>query len=164
MKIIVFTLLMLISSITYANDVSLKYGVGFGEISQEGVAETKYISLGWIEDLNPIVKQKFDIGAWFDSMDHFGFNRSSGFGTYSVGVRVEPAYIYAETFFGISYITQPDCQLGTNFEFTEELGIGIKDDMGKWIGIEYRHFSNAGISSVNKGRDFLLINLGIPWR
>lgn len=144
----------------YAGDITFKYGLGFDQPNQDGVAETKYISLGYINPISRIFNNKFDLGAWFDSLDADKLKRSSGFVSDSLGIRVEPGYFYGETYFGASYITQVDSQLGTQFEFTEELGFGIKDNKGKWCGFEYRHFSNAGMSQINKGRDFFLFNVG----
>jgi len=143
-------------------EVTFKYGLGFGQPNQDGVAETKYISFGYQNGMSNVFDYKLDLGAWFDSLDPDKEKRSSGFASSSIGVRVNPNWFYAETFFGVSYITQVDTQLSTQFEFTEELGIGIKDEYGKTIGFEYRHFSNAGIALPNKGRDFFLVNVGVP--
>lgn len=157
-----FLLVFLFSIQLYATDISFKFGAGFGQFDQDGPAETKYISLGIINDISRIFKTKIDFGAWFDSLDVDKVKRSSGFGSGSFGLRVNPGYFYTETFWGISYITQTDIQLGMHFEFTEEVGIGVQDGTGKYMGIEYRHFSNAGISEHNLGRDFCLVTVGVP--
>lgn len=146
---------VLISSWSLADNLSLKYGLG---IKDEVTSSIKYLSLGYESSLfHPLFKLKADGGAWFDTV-----NSSSGFIATSVGMRVEPGYLYIDNYFGLAYIGTIDNLLGIPFEFTEEFGIGVQDSHGRYTGIEYRHFSNAGISKVNIGRDFLLINIGIP--
>jgi len=163
MKRVLLFILMITSSLANATDLSYKFGLGFNQPNQDGTAETKYLSIGIQDDISRVFKHKFDLGAWFDSLDADKQKRSSGFVSSSLGIKVEPGFMYMETFWGVSYITQTDIQLGTQFEFTEEIGIGIQDLSGKFMGLEYRHFSNAGISLVNKGRDFILINVGFTF-
>lgn len=158
-----FISLLLLSSFSQAADLNLKYGVGFGMVGQQNMSEVKFLSLGFQSDItNSIFRGKFDIGAWFDSRENDTLRKSSLFLSPAVGLRVEPGYFYVENYLGIAYVDKPDSQLGIPFEFTEEFGIGVKDKKGRSTGIQWKHFSNAGISPVNKGRDFLLINIGMP--
>lgn len=89
---------------------------------------------------------------------------SSGFLGYSVGLRVKAQYIYVESLWGICGISHPDNTfLSGNFQFMQDLGIGFIDELGRSIGISYKHISNAGIQIPNKGRDALQIQVGIPF-
>ena len=153
--------LILLNSISNADNLSLKYGIGFGLPNQLDTAEAKYLSLGYETPVSNIFRSKLDLGGWFSSPNQYG-RRNTGFSSLSIGMRVEPGFLYVENYFGAAYLTDTDTVLGCNFEFTEEFGIGIKDSKGRSTGLEYRHFSNAGISQINKGRDFILVNIGIP--
>jgi len=155
-----FLLILLCSPICRAYELGLKYGVGFGLPNATDNTEAKLLSFEASNELGSLFRHKLSLGAWFDP--HPEFNRSSAaFGAYSAGLRVEAGYLYIENYFGFGWISQVDSMLSTSFEFTEEIGAGIKDEKGRFIGIEYRHFSNAGIQLPNKGRDFILINTGV---
>lgn len=60
---------------------------------------------------------------------------------------------------GVSYLSESNIGMrikGTNFQFSDHIGIGIEDLIGKWrAGIGYRHISNADISNPNNGVDFV---------
>jgi hypothetical protein len=60
---------------------------------------------------------------------------------------------------GISYLSESNIGMrikGTNFQFSDHIGIGVEDLAGKWrAGIGYRHISNANISNPNNGVDFV---------
>lgn len=154
--------LLLFSPITYAENIVLKYGLGMGATKQLNLSDIKYISAGYEHELGVLFKSKFDLGYWNDIGVSDLQRNSSGFTSASIGVRVAPNYFYIENFFGCAWVFSPDTQLGLPFEFTEEFGFGLEDQLGKFIGFEYRHFSNAGLSVNNKGRDFILINMGVP--
>jgi len=156
-------LCMLIPYNCMAMDLNLKYGAGFGMTGQQNISEVKYLSLGFQTNIpNSLFRTKFDIGAWFDTRENDTLRKSSFFASPAIGLRVEPGYFYVENYLGIAYVDKPDSQLGIPFEFTEEFGIGVKDGQGRFTGVQWKHFSNAGISPVNKGRDFILVNIGAP--
>ena len=166
--LIFLAVLLLMISTAYADNITFKYGLGMDATFQKAPSDVKYISFGYEQDLTFIFRAKYDVGYWNDiGTDHIVgpdtlARNSSAFVSASVGIRVQPHWIYVENYWGISYLPNPDSQLGLPFEFTEELGIGVMDQEGKSIGIEWRHFSNAGLSKENKGRDFFLINVGVP--
>lgn len=154
-------LVMLFLSIpkSYGDDLTMKYGLGFDLPHQTDPGEAKFVSLGHQHHISRVFTQRIDVGAWFNEQPDYR-RKSSAFQSYSLGIRVEPGYFFAETYWGIANITQTDTVLSTNFQFTEELTFGVKDNNGKWIGIGIKHFSNAGIQLPNKGRNFYTINLG----
>lgn len=160
--IIVLTIasILIASSISHAYELGLKYGVGFGVPNATDTTEAKLVSFDLSNELGSLFRHKLSAGAWIDP--HPEFNRSSAtFSSYSIGLRVEPGYFYFEDYAGLALISETDSMLSTNFEFTEEVGMGVKDNEGRFFGLEYRHFSNAGIQDPNKGRDFVLINTGV---
>lgn len=155
-----FLLILLCSPICRAYELGLKYGLGFGMPGQVDISESKLLSFELTNELGRLFRHKLSYGAWFDPQPDFK-RTSASFGSYSVGLRVEPGPLYFENYFGLSLISQTDSMLSTNFEFTEELGFGVRDKEGRFFGVEYRHFSNAGLQLPNKGRDFFLLNIGV---
>lgn len=158
---IVFLIIMIVWVAARADNLTLKYGLGFGLPDQTNLSASKYLSVGYQMPFGPVFNAKMDAGGWFDS-NETSSDKSSGFATASVGMRVDIGPLYIDNYFGTAWLTTTDGLLGIPFEFTEEFGIGLKDEFGRSTGVQYRHFSNAGISSINKGRDFVLVNIGIP--
>lgn len=156
MKWIVLLIIMMVAA-ARADDINLKYGFGLPETGD--LTQVKYISIGYQTPVSRLFRLKGDLGGWFDAAVP---NRNSGFISGAVGMRVEPGYFYVDNYFGVAFINRIDDILGLPFEFTEELGFGIKDSAGRTTGLQWKHFSNAGLSPINKGRDFILVNIGIP--
>ena len=138
-----------------------QYGLGVFHSSDYGKGETKSFSLGYEEDwVGPFIHQ-YELGVYADQGGHG--RSTSGFGNMSVGVEVNPGYFVARSLWGIGAITTPDSMLGGWFQFNQDLLLGVKDDKGHIIGVDYKHISSAGIYSPNQGRDFILIHVEIPW-
>lgn len=155
-----FMLLVSLSSFCEAGSFG-RYGVGLFNTAQYGHASTKLFSLGREEDLfGPFIHQG-EIGLYADQSGHG--RKSSAFGFYSIGVEVNPGYFLARSLWGIGAITHPDAMLGGQFQFTQDLFIGVKDYKENAIGLNYKHISSAGIYTPNKGRDFLTVQVEIPW-
>jgi len=134
------------------------YGVGVFQKDSKSFADIKLFNIGTQWDLYKLFKQKLEAGVWTDVK--FENRRSSGYAAYSVGIRVEPQILYVESFWGAALMTHTDGMLSSNFQFMNDTGIGVQDDAGRFIGISYKHISNAGISYPNLGRDFLSIKMG----
>jgi len=149
-----------LASVADAYELGIKYGLGFGVPEQQEPSEVKFVSVEIQNSLGSLLKHKLAAGGWFDPKPVLKRSGAS-FGAYSIGIKVEPGIFYAENFFGVSLISQTDSMLSTNFEFTEEIGVGIQDTLGRFLGFQWKHFSNAGIQLPNKGRDFLLISTGV---
>ncbi len=60
---------------------------------------------------------------------------------------------------GPSYLSNPDSVLGGFYQFNTELGAGVRDEH-LYLGVIYKHLSSAGIEEPNKGRDFLMLQIG----
>ena len=109
-----------------------------------------------------IFDYKYEFGGWVDNVS--SDRKSAGYASASLGI--EPKFsdwFYINSFWGVALITNTDTQLSTPYEFMQDLGVGVKDSRGVRIGTGYKHISNAGIKQPNRGRDFLFINLQIPW-
>jgi len=153
-------IIFLMASKSNAYELGIKYGLGFGVPEQQEPSEVKFVSVEIQNSLGSLLKHKLAAGGWFDPKPVLKRSGAS-FGAYSIGIKVEPGIFYAENFFGVSLISQTDSMLSTNFEFTEEIGIGIQDALGRFLGFQWKHFSNAGIQLPNKGRDFMLVSTGV---
>lgn len=69
---------------------------------------------------------------------------------------------FAKAFVGPALISSRDAYLGGFLQFAEDFGIGLRDKDTS-VSISYSHFSSAGLSSPNKGKDFLVFEIGILW-
>jgi hypothetical protein len=141
-----FTLVVL-TGISRADDINLHYGV-----DPFRSRDSKIFSLSHISPLFDPIPTKTELGLFTDRL-----NSSSGYLFQSVGIRVNPGPILAESFWGVGLISSPDNILSTHLQFTNDLNLGIVDKSGNSIGVSYKHISNAGIKSPNVGRDFLMV-------
>lgn len=156
--VFIWALMTVLSSISNASEVGIKYGLQVTD--QVTAKEVKFVSAEYQAPISNIFRHKFAVGSWFDQNINLG-QSSSQFTAYSMGIKVDAGYLYVENMFGIGLISRTDALLSTNFEFTEELGAGIQDKLGKYIGFTVKHFSNAGLQLPNYGRNFMLISAGV---
>lgn len=151
---------MLVPQVSSAGTL-FRYGIGIFNSAEYGTAETKVFTLGYEEELfGPFIKQ-YEVGVY---ADQGGNGRSSsGFGSVSLGIEVNPGYFVLRSLWGIGAITNPDSMLGGWFQFNQDLLFGVRDNRGNMMGLNYKHISSAGIYIPNAGRDFITIQLEIPW-
>lgn len=139
----------------------LGYGLGIASSAKDSVAECKFFNLGYREDLILGFSHQYELGFFTDSV---GNGRvGSAIGAYMIGIEVNPLPIVLRSMSGVGFISEPDIYLGGHFQFHHDLYVGMKDSFGKSLGINYRHISSAGLYQPNLGRDFVSIQLGIPW-
>lgn len=159
LKIIVVTSLF---SIPVHADSFFKYGVGLFNSAKDSRAETKIFSVGYTKKFFESLMYQLEAGTWIDNRRDLSRN-SSGFGTGSLGVDIQTGYIYTQALWGAGLITSPDSMLGGPFQFNTDLSIGVRDNNSYSIGLGYKHISSAGIELPNKGRDFMLVKLSVPF-
>jgi hypothetical protein len=124
--------------------------------SQKGVA------LGHQDDFS-IFQTRYEGGFWIDNTEKQGA-KSSAYISGLLGVEPSAGSVYVNLFQGIAAISCPDEVLGGPLQFVEEVGIGIRDQEKKVaVGLFYKHFSSAGIFMPNLGRDFIGVQVMIPW-
>lgn len=140
-----------------ADDYSFKFGVGQNE--GEYTRAIKIFSLraeGRV--LGPIYDAR-EAGFWADTLGDG--RRNAAFGKYQLGIKPGPDVgIYGKAFLGAQLQSSIDTRLGGYFQFSEDFGIGIRDEIS-FIEIGYGHVSSAGIYEPNRGRDFLTLSLGL---
>ena len=155
---------MLLPSISSADELGegtfFKYGLGVKTKDQESISEVKMFSVGRQSPFLYILEQKWEAGMWSDT--HGDGRKSSGFGGWSIGIEPKLGTFYIHSFWGLIGITHTDSMLSTNFQFMQDIGVGLRDARGISIGLGYKHISNAGIQQPNKGRDFFFAQLQIP--
>ena len=160
MKTLIVSLLLIASSAQA--DTLISYGVGIMHSAKYSPAEVKVFSLGYNEDLFGPLVRKYEIGLWADQISEN--RKSSGFASYSYGVKVEPSIFYIESDWGVGFITNRDSYLGGNFpQFFQDLFVGVKDFRDTKIGLNYKHISSASIYAPNRGRDLLTLRLQLPF-
>ena len=74
---------------------------------------------------------------------------------------------YVEVGLGFIYTTQNVHEQGSQFNFTTQLGIGtqfpLTDHYALTAGYRFRHMSNAGLDSPNRGVDFHFGVIGLTY-
>jgi hypothetical protein len=140
-----------------ADEISFKYGLGL--LSYQATSAIKTFSLRNDRPLYRSIGDAFELGVWTDTGKDKG-RSSSAFASYQLGVTPESEHLFVSAHWGAGLITATDSQLGGNFQFFQDLCGGFKDDLTR-VGVCYKHVSSAGIESPNKGRDFLLLKIGI---
>jgi hypothetical protein len=149
-------LISLISLNSFATEANfIKAGLGLGT---KNPADVKLITIGRKYEFF-LLDYKLEVGGWSDST---GRTRSSGMGSFELGLEPRFRNWYACWFSGIGGITNRDESLGSFYQFFHSAGIGVKDYRGVGLGLHYKHISNAGIVQPNQGRDFLGVELRMP--
>lgn len=98
---------------------------------------------------------KLSYGHWFEG------SRSGGLPAYSIGAEITSLPLSAALTWGIGYLPKPDdYYLSGHLQFVNDVSVGVRASDCVTIGLAYRHISNAGIVMPNRGRDFLMFNLG----
>lgn len=116
-----------------------------------------YNSVAYKVDSFSVVKNKTDIGYWSDK-DKKG-RKSSMFISNGFGLQPEYKQFNLELFSSIAYISHTDSRLSTKLQFKHDLGLHYKLSKDYKIGMSYNHFSNGGIKSPNRGRDFMSLSI-----
>lgn len=161
MKKLLLILSFLITCSAFADTV-VKYGSNVCN-ENEKLGSTKTI---FIADqtmiFGPFVRQ-YELGGWVDNSGIEG-RRSSLLGGASLGVNVNAEIFFAQALVGPSLISHTDSNLGGHFQFNNDIALGFRDpDTKATVGLSYKHVSSAGLASPNKGRDFIMFRVSIPW-
>lgn len=134
-----------------------KLGIGL----DDKIGTTKLLSGGYQGYLIGIFDYQLEAGAFQDAGNSVGI---VGFGGASVGISVKSTSgVYAKVFAGPSLITNTDDRLSSILEFNDDIELGIRDSRNVCLGLDFKHFSNAGLFPPNIGRDFLLLKVQIPF-
>jgi hypothetical protein len=153
-KNLILVLLTTFSTVAFAQKTfNLKYGVG---VMQS--VNSQVVSIAIQKQLKDSYAHQLECGAWFDPQEEKN-RRSSGFCSYSLGLRVILPNFYMESMHGIGGISHPDSLLGGRVKLFNNFGLGIKDRSGNALGVVFKHVSSAGIEKPNMGRNFAAAKL-----
>jgi hypothetical protein len=152
-------ILLFLSTLAYAqqDQIVVDGGVGVFNSGKNSLSETKILTIGEQEDLWNALKMRGIVGGWLDNAG--GGKTDSALISGQIGFEVNDNGLIGGIFSGPALISSPDVLLGSNFEFMDDLHLGIQDKDSNYIGVYYRHLSDAGLSSVNIGRDVIGIEL-----
>lgn len=120
----------------------------------------KFLQVGYRGPIGLGFDYQTELGLWVDPQ---GNGRvSSGYIATQIGLQAGDL-VKVHVFVGPCLITSPDLYLGGVFQFTEDFFIGLSGKNSNTIGVKYKHFSSAGIEMPNLGRDFVGIEVSIPF-
>lgn len=141
------------------DEIYLGYGLGIGESAVHSFPETKVLDVGYRQQIISTFYWNYEAGGWIDSSGD-PTRSSSFFVSTGPGLELWLKPFEIRNSWGIAIISNPDSYLGAAFpQFHGELYLGVRDSSGSGIGIKYNHFSSAGVSNPNIGRDFMLLEL-----
>lgn len=158
MKKLLIFLALIMPLNTYAGSF-VKYGLSV--LGDTPHSPAKIVALGYAEEWFGPLSHQWEVGVFADSSSID--RKNSGFGFYSVGIEVNPSPVVVRSLLGAGLITTPDSVLGGNFQFTQDFLIGLRDQRRNLIGLSCKHISNGGLTFPNKGRNFLALQVEIPW-
>lgn len=143
-------------------DTVAKYGVNVSK-DKENMGSVKSIFIADQQRIaGPIIRQ-YEIGGWVDNTGIEGRKSSLMLGP-SIGVDVSNDTLFAQALVGPSMITNHDSALGGPLQFNNDIAFGVRDPQTKaTVGLDYKHVSSGGLELPNRGRDFLMFRVSLPW-
>jgi hypothetical protein len=130
------------------------WGVGVGHPEATASPDkNKFIEVG-TQISHDVFDSRIGLGGWMDKSGYEGV-RNSGYVQYQLGVETRKTGAYAAYFIGPALIQNKDSLLGSHFQISQSIEIGLADIRGVTVCLIARHFSNAGMTAVNKGRNFV---------
>jgi hypothetical protein len=147
-------LVLLLSTPCMADSINFRSSVGVHNSSKSSM-----YSLNLQTDLKKDFYYRFDVGFWTDSEKNGNIfsepkRKWSIFTSFLLGKQFGPnSGFHGNLGVGVAAISSPDSLLSSAFQFTEEVSIGYDQ-----FDVGFKHFSNAGITKPNKGRDYIYLN------
>ena|ERR1041385_4465258 len=148
--------ILFFSSSGQTYDIGISYGLN------PPVVQTTHVKTVQISAAAPLYKNlwhRLSYSHWFEA----GEGLSGGLAAYGLGTRIYAAPYYAELYWGIGYLTNPDqVWLSGHWQFQNTLCGGLMASTEVRIGSCYGHVSRGPIEAVgpNRGRDFVMAEVG----
>lgn len=135
----------------------VKFGKGVSNSSHSDL-----ISIGFRDKLFDVFVYQYEGGIWLDPSG--GGRKTSAILGASLGIEVKSGDLVFRSVHGPSFISTPDAYIGGYFpNFNHDVYLGLRDKNDYSVGVSYKHVSNAGLMPPNLGRDFVSVDIGIPW-
>lgn len=150
---LIATVFLLLFSINARSeeDIFIRYSIN----ANKPVRSLKSLSLGAIQK-HEVLHTIFELGVLADG-------DAALFGQIGAGIEPKAGPIYFHFFQSIGFVTKEDQYLSGYFQFVEDLGVGIRDVKTQTaLGFSFKHLSNGGLSSPNKGRELIGIQVRLP--
>lgn len=156
---IALTVLFYLTSHARADDVYSFYG-GPGIVGAQPTGSTKMFGLRYETHEIRGIYSAYDLGYWSDQLGEG--RKSSLVGKYQLGILPGAGTgVYGKAFLGPCIISTPDTALGGRFpQFCTDVGVGVRDST-TMMGVGYSHVSSAGLVRPNRGRDYVVISIGL---
>lgn len=136
--------------------IKFQYGVGFSD-SDIITDDVRSINIGYYIGLN-------DALSWAATAGYYGDKRvdlDTGYACAQFGASLNPFdWMFVENYFGPCYFHETKGALSGHLQFATNIGAGWRDpSTGSEIGLNWKHFSNAGLNEPNIGADLLMLSL-----
>lgn len=136
--------------------IKLQYGVG---IDGEKILDDRVrsINIGYYFKLNESI-------SWNVHGGYLGSKKTdmdTGYGCVQFGASLRPfKWMFVENYFGPCYFNAAKGNITGPLQFATNIGSGWRDPItGSEIGLNWKHFSNAGIKRPNIGHDLIMLSL-----
>ena len=147
---------------TCLSESFIKIGSGVTSPAGAGAVDVSMTSFGFRDQILGALVYQYEAGLWLDSAGNG--RKSSALFNICIGLEVVSGPVVARSVHGPAFISTPDSRLGGYFpNFNHDIYLGLRDRRGNAVGLTYKHVSNAGLMPPNVGRDFLSVDIGIPW-
>lgn len=147
--------LLALSPSALADDFSVRGGPAL--MSGQPTGTAKYFGLR--NETPESIAIAYELGAYVDNGGQG--RRSAVVGKVQLGVKPGPETgLYGKAFIGPCVISATDVLLGGHGQFCTDVGIGVRD-RETFMGLGYMHISSAGLAKPNKGRDFVVLDMGV---
>ena len=163
MKFFALILSLAMTATSFAHEIDNKstikvqYGVGFHEdkLLDDSV---RSINVGYYTQLTNPISYNINGGYFGDKATDL----NAGYVCAQFGAALHPFdWMFVENYFGPCYFSKTDdVSLSGHVQFATNIGAGWRDPgTGSEIGLNWKHFSNAGLSKPNIGRDLLMLSV-----
>lgn len=136
--------------------IKIQYGVGFHPDTYI-TDDIRSVNVGYYPKLEKSVSYGFSAGYLGDKT----YDLNAGYACAQFGTSLRPmSFMYVDNYFGPCYFTNAHGAISGLLQFATNIGMGWRDSStGSEIGLNWKHFSNAGLSRPNRGLDLIMLSL-----